>query len=119
MNEKKYRQAVRERDLDICLVTGLPADDIHEIRHRSNVPKHMQEESGIFELENGVELSRQVHADLGSPYVGKVMLRYLLHLKYGYPRPMEIPENWFMDTIVRYLMYVNAGWKRPDLKENL
>jgi hypothetical protein len=119
MNERKYRQAIRERDMDRCLVTGKPADDIHEIVHRSTCSKRNQVKNGIFTLENGCELSRNVHAEIGSPYVGKVMLRYLLHLKYGYPRPPEIPENWFMDTIVKYLMYVNAGWKRPDLKENI
>lgn len=118
MNESDYRKAVRERDGYTCIVTGMGASQVHEVRHRSDVPKNKQQEAGIFELENGCTLSQDVHAEIGSPYVGNVMLRYLLHLKYGYPRPAEIPESWLMDTIVRYLMYRNAGWPRPSLKEN-
>jgi hypothetical protein len=117
--QNSTREEIVIRDGGLCIVCAMLGSDVHEINHRSTCPKDKQVESGIFNKTNRVLLCRKHHIDIGSPYVGKVLLRYLLHLKYGYQRPAEIPENWFMDTIVRYLMYVNAGWKRPDLKENL
>jgi len=112
-------EEIARREDGLCLVSHKKGDDVNEIEHRGSYPKNKQVEAGIFDETNRVLLSRKVHVDLGSPVVGKQMLRYLLYLKYGgkYKRP-ELTE-WEHDTIVKYLMYIYAEWPRPSLKENV
>lgn len=86
LKEKVYRE-VWERQDGLCLVCDRMAHDVHEIRHKSDFPKHMQEGAGIFTLQNCVGLCREHHQDLGSGVIAKKILLYLLHVKYGYPRP--------------------------------
>ena len=76
-----------EREQGLCLVCGRVGHDVHEIRHRSDYPKDKQAEAGIFAKENRCLLCREHHQDLGSGVIAKIILRYLLHVKYGYPRP--------------------------------
>ena len=90
------RRAVIERDGGMCVVTGRPAQDVHEVCPRSHFGvKNLHQ---CFDMRNRCCLSREIHQQVHTRQ-GRMALLRLLHERHGYDYTVPPWAQYMVDEL--------------------